>query len=1288
MARTLNGSSQYLSTGIAHLSQASQFTICFWFRPASLDTSSTAKPILFSSDGTDSWGIYQFDAAVLFSAVNYTGVTNPATNAFTEDMVDIDTTHGKRVLFRYKGTADEWAVWTGSRTGGLVKKTINASASFGLPNLTGGIVFRVGYDGTNYAAGGIAEVALYNVALTDADCELLLRGVAADQVARASLVNASLGNSGYWPLRGTGYEFGGTTYEPNYAKADLSLVPLTPNGSPPAEAHPPVYGRDDQTDMHAAWCAEIQHADGTIYAASRDLSQPLDVDVLGRAYPERILNGDSVVVAKTINEGIVSPGSTTLVLANDTARSPYDVRGLVAWLEADQIRTVADAAAVTTWPDVSGSGLDATGGTGPTFDADGMNSKPALLFDAGGEHLTLPSTTATSGSAAYTIVCAFTRADAVAATHTLLCDSGGGWILYTNNSNQLVADFSASPTTVDTTAVTVDATNIASYVYTGASVFARLNQGAWATGTPTKHPDPIRIGANSGGALELDGRVAAVLVYNRALGTEELERVENYLAAKYGSASTPHGMISPRREFRGTRVILRRYERTSHELVTELVGKIADVDWSRPGVAAVTITGAATDVLDERIPKALVNVDEHATATDLLAPIPVGFGEFWVSAPYIGRDESTSPGEADFVVCHLEDADAADMTVRVERVLFDIVPGFPGLEEVTSWYEVGGTTPTRVSNTVLQLSADYERFYEVGMPVRVTVSGTAYYSHVTAYTGGGTNQVTIADAIVTTHPTKVEVLAGGYLIQTSEYQSGTSDLVTVRFIGTGFGGGAVVEATQTSIQNPANVIKEMLRNSVWSVGQTVDSALFTQAATDFSDAGLATACNYALAGDRQQRTLRNVLGELLSLRGAWLDLQSDGSWGIYVDKAPAWEQSRTFTCGDRRFPQIQRINAHARTPLGSSIGELKLRYSKKGRSRTNDGVTSWIAPNDYEYQVNYSTGLTGADRVITNPWIDRFAHAGRVVVYQGKRLAAEDERLDVTVGPEGRNVELGEIVRLVVPHSQVDADFRVVGYTRGLGSTVLRTVGYDAGIFSYSSGEVSYDDGSGTNTQGDGRDRDETAKGDAVGPNQVLNANFALGLGNTYTPAATVLDATTLPGWLISEGDGGSTAISALSISRNEKWTGTCYVQLTIANTAGTPQLRTNSRIDATYTQGGMLVEAGKAYIVSAYVTETSATKPADARGFYFTIEYFQTDGTSISTDTPKIRSTGELTGPSTERVMRWWGVTRAPTAAAYAQLNIIFDATGTYQVGAVSFNKVNRFIYKPPPWANAAYES
>lgn len=1274
MARAFDGSSTYLEQSGNYLSTSQAFTISGWWRPTA--AASGPMPLIASYGGGSSWGIYHdigSSEAISFFAVGYGGGDDPATNSATAALTAADFGKGIRFAYRYDGTI--WEVWTGSPFTGLVKKTIDAGATFSLPSLSGGVT-RIGADGSLVATGELAEIAIWTRALTDRDLELILRGTSPDSLSRRGL-------AAYWPLRGNG------SPEPNYhddAPAITVATGMTLNNAPASAAHPEVIGIDDQSEPFAAWVLDIDYPGGTVKAATSDLASPVDADVLGEVYPGRLVNGESIIVSKAIQDGIVAPGSTTVIVRNDTASPPTDIADLRIWLEADQI-DADDGDTITAWPDLSKGGRSPAqySSSGPTWRRAAVGGRPALQFDATTETLAIPAGFADfmGSGQTYTLIVVFGRVTTNAGPRIIMGGVGGSWYLVCESGNLEIRNGSTLSLGA-TPAVGVSA--MVSYVHTGTTGRGYRDAGALVSGTSSQHPGSrLTIGADPGPTNHGDCYVAAVLGFARAISIDERRRVEHYLAAKYGVPGVDHGHLSPSTEWREAPARLRRYERSSHELVTELVGVVADTDFSVPGRAAITIVGASQAVLQERIPKRIVNTDEHPTATDLNVPIPVVFGRGWVSAPYIGRDETSSPGGADFAVSHVKDAAGAAMDVRVERVLMDIY-GNPGLEDVSTW-RAGGGGPTRDADNVLQLTGARDLFYLPGLPVRIGYAadgaGVYRYSKIASYSVG-TNKVTLADSVLTSgHPDTVELVTGGYLIDSTTYESDGDPVLAVALQGTGYRGGIVVFARNHSITNPARVIEEILTNPAWGLGGTVDETLFDVAAADYTAASLGDACNYALGGDRQQRSARAYLSQILGLRGAWLDLQSDGSWGIYVDKPPVWGISRTFGMAGRHT-NIERLTRHIRAPLQQAVKTLKLRYSQKGRLKTTDGVTSWLAPSDYEFQANVGVLPVGAELVEGNPWIRFSAAAGRVAYYRGKRMAAEDEHVEFIAGFGSRNVSLGEVVRLSLPRADVEGPYRVTGYSRGLRATQLTVAGYDPAIFTLDSGAVSHE-GDGVRTLADQVDPDTGATPPAHGGNQVLNANFALTSGS-FTPANSQANAAFLPGWIILEADGGAAAISALSVSDHRSWVGNRYLSITIANTADEPRLRTNSTLANSVLGGGIVVIPGEAYIFSAYV-EKDGVGAADAAGWFPRLQYFDAANSQVGSDVdlPLVAS-GETTGPNAAN--RWFYGFRPPATATYVAIDIRFTATGTYRLGGIAVNRLSRFTIKPPPWGNTTVQS
>lgn len=267
----------------------------------------------------------------------------------------------------------------------------------------------------------------------------------------------------------------------------------------------------------------------------------------------------------------------------------------------------------------------------------------------------------------------------------------------------------------------------------------------------------------------------------------------------------------------------------------------------------------------------------------------------------------------------------------------------------------------------------------------------------------------------------------------------------------------------------------------------------------------------------------------------------------------------------------------------------------------------------------------------------------------------------------------------MVPHSQVDASYRVIGYERALRGTALRTVGYSAGIFDFSGSDVTYDDGVGANTSTDTVATDSSGRMPTFGPNLVANAGFGE-TGAAYAAGDVVTNTTFLAygnnGWRITETEGGVTSITAATVVNDISWVGSRYLSMVIAATTGTPQLYTLAPI-----------EVDKAYFASIYVGKSGVSNPQDVRGWYMLIQYYTALGVQVGSDyQPTMRTSGETTGAGT--AYRWFATFRPPSTAAYALMAIRYDATGTYYLAGGAVNRVDGFSFVPPPWQNTSLGS
>lgn len=224
--------------------------------------------------------------------------------------------------------------------------------------------------------------------------------------------------------------------------------------------------------------------------------------------------------------------------------NPRLLPGLVLWLRADM--GISIGTGVSAWADQSGAGNSVTQGTGanqPAFIANGLNGKPVVRFTAASSHFLAKASTNLFGAGNFSILmtwkwsAAATRQVAFGNTDTV----NGGALLGTSEAAGVkrtigyVASGDVTGGNATTTAETWSVifsggtsnamrVNRATQALTGS--FGLANPGASAA---------IRFGSYNGSNLFLDGDIAEVVAYTRALSAAENVLIENYMATRWGT---------------------------------------------------------------------------------------------------------------------------------------------------------------------------------------------------------------------------------------------------------------------------------------------------------------------------------------------------------------------------------------------------------------------------------------------------------------------------------------------------------------------------------------------------------------------------------------------------------------------------------------------------------------------------------------------------------------------------------------------------------------------------------
>ena len=244
--RYFDGASN-LSTATRYLNGAAAFTISVWCKPTSLTP--TSSQLVYSGSLAGSyWGI---NAGTTSGEFGFSSNGHGGSDPTTSSGFPITAAHqssGVFIAYRYDGT--EWSSWVNG-----TKTVISASISFSLVASTDNAVVGVLFD------GDVGEVAIWDAALTAAQMADLGRGVSAHNFPTSRVA--------YWRVTGN------SSPELDYDAFPAAGTTLSVTGAIKstfnALGHPATYGPDIVTAPQPAWLLEVQHGDGTQYAASRDL---------------------------------------------------------------------------------------------------------------------------------------------------------------------------------------------------------------------------------------------------------------------------------------------------------------------------------------------------------------------------------------------------------------------------------------------------------------------------------------------------------------------------------------------------------------------------------------------------------------------------------------------------------------------------------------------------------------------------------------------------------------------------------------------------------------------------------------------------------------------------------------------------------------------------------------------------------------------------------------------------------------------------------------------------------
>jgi hypothetical protein len=242
-------------------------------------------------------------------------------------------------------------------------------------------------------------------------------------------------------------------------------------------------------------------------------------------------------ISCTNDKGLTNPAG----LIYTVSFSPADIPGLQAWWKADAL-ALADGASVSTWPDSSGNGHNATqtGTARPTFRVSGLNGRPAVRFAVISTQFlnVAPPLVVTPMAVPPVPWTSFAVMQAITGVNGFALCSSVGYGLFTpliaGDGKLKMCDGSGNYTDAGGPVIGAGAHVFSGHPDPGRAVFL---DGVSQTMGPFIGPAPggdfDRIGIYSGGPA--DANIAEILFYDSILSTSDRQAVEQYLKTKYGT---------------------------------------------------------------------------------------------------------------------------------------------------------------------------------------------------------------------------------------------------------------------------------------------------------------------------------------------------------------------------------------------------------------------------------------------------------------------------------------------------------------------------------------------------------------------------------------------------------------------------------------------------------------------------------------------------------------------------------------------------------------------------------
>ena len=251
----------------------------------------------------------------------------------------------------------------------------------------------------------------------------------------------------------------------------------------------------------------------------------------------------------------------------------------------------------------------------------------------------------------------------------------------------------------------------------------------------------------------------------------------------------------------------------------------------------------------------------------------------------------------------------------------------------------------------------------------------------------------------------------------------------------------------TAQRNFVRAIQNLLSNSTWGLGLSVNATSFDTAASVVIDNSAGTMASLLCDGDiNSQEKAQDILDRLLWCCRGSLSTNLSGQYEINIDTYKA-TSSATFGSGDGYYDNIVSIKSRRKTATNEAFKSLTLNYRKN-----ND-------KGEFKQTQTRPIFSFGEDRIVESPFVRDHTTADKMLCYRQKRALNADERLEIEVGKEGATLKAGDRVTVSIPRMGItSAAYQVEAAQKTLTTFSLTLRSYAQAIYDYVAGTLPSDE--------------------------------------------------------------------------------------------------------------------------------------------------------------------------------------------------------------------------------------